>query len=170
MSRRAFTLAEMLVALTAGSVMLGIGIGIVHLLMQTERNGRDRMHRSFVSTALAEQFRADAAAALRVISDKDKQPTQCRFAMDAHRTVIYSATTEAIQRVERTADKLVRQETYPLPANSSGVFRIDANAKPALATLVIAANPDHATLSREYCVTARLGKDHRFSQPAGEGK
>ena len=46
MSRRGFTLIEMLAAMTVGSVMLGIAVGMLHVLLRAERTGRERVHQA----------------------------------------------------------------------------------------------------------------------------
>ena len=65
MLRRGFTLIEMLVVMTVGSVIVGIGVGMLHVLLRTEQTGRDRVHQAGVLARLAEQFRSDVGAAVR---------------------------------------------------------------------------------------------------------
>jgi prepilin-type N-terminal cleavage/methylation domain-containing protein len=184
MSRRGFTLIEAIAAITVGSVMLGIGVGILHLLMRAEETGRERVHKAQVFNRLAEQFRSDVGAAVRQIPTQGDRPKQWQFAMADDRTVTYRALPGEVRRDERTGSKLVRQESYALPQGYSAVVLVaqpppavtgDA-AQPraavphacAVATLVIAREPTPLAVGREMRIDVRLGKDHRFTKsPAG---
>ena len=42
MLRRGFTLIELMVVLTVGTVIVGIGVGTLHVLLRTEQTGRGR--------------------------------------------------------------------------------------------------------------------------------
>jgi hypothetical protein len=156
---------EMLVVITVGSVMLGIGVGMLHLLMRAEQTGRDRVYRTGVAARLAEQFREDAAAALRVMPEQENRPSQCRFVLAGDRIVTYRTMSHEVQRDERSSDKMVRQESYPLPDGRSAAVAVDRNTKPPLAKLIIA-NEN----GRELCIAARLGKDHRFTNASAGGQ
>jgi prepilin-type N-terminal cleavage/methylation domain-containing protein len=168
MSRRGFTLIEAIAAITVGSVMLGIGVGILHLLMRAEETGRERVHNAQVFNRLAEQFRSDVGAAVRQIPTQGDRPMQWRFAMAGDRTVTYQALPGEVRRDERSADKLVRQESYALPQGYEALINIEADAKPAVAELTITASDAPLPTLAKMCVIARLGKDHRFTKsPAG---
>ena len=166
MSRRAFTLMEMLVVLTVGSVMLGISVGMLHLLLRSEQTGRDRVHRAAVSARLAEQFRADAAAALRQVPIE--APALCQFILPGDRTVTYRALPEEVRREERIAERPVRQESYSLPDGYSVAVAVEGEADPPLASLVVTCDHAPPSAGRAMRVTALLGKDHRFSQRSAE--
>ena len=90
MSRRGFTLIEMLAAMTVGSVMLGIGVGILHVLLRAEETGRDRVHQTQVLTRLAD---SSAATWRGIAADAcPGQPAeQWQFALADDRTVTYRA-------------------------------------------------------------------------------
>lgn len=160
MSRRAFTLMEMLVVLTIGSVMLGISVGMLHLLLRSEHIGRDRVYRAVVSTRLAEQFRSDTAEALRQVPIE--APALCQLILPGDRTVTYRALTEEVRREEHIADKPMRLESYTLPDGCS--VAIDSDADPTLLSLVVTQNNPQSLVGREMRITALLGKDHRFTQ------
>ena len=65
MLHRGFSLIEMLVVITVGSVVVGIGVGTLHVLHRTEQTGRDRAAQARIVDRLAQQFRSDVAAAVR---------------------------------------------------------------------------------------------------------
>ena len=164
MSRRAFTLMEMLVVLTVGSVMLGISVGMLHLLLRSEQTGRDRVHRAAVSARLAEQFRADAAAALRQVPIE--APALCQFILPGDRTVTYRALPEEVRREERIAERPVRQESYTLPEGCSVAVAIKGD--PTLVSLIVTHNNTPPAAGRQMRVMALLGKDQRFVQRSAE--
>jgi prepilin-type N-terminal cleavage/methylation domain-containing protein len=164
MRRRGFTLIEMLAAITIGSVVLGIGIGILHVLLRAEETGRERVHQAQVLTHLAEQFRSDVGAAVRQMPAQDDRPKQWQFVLANDCTVTYRALPGEVRRDERTADKLVRQETYALPEGYTAAIRVERDAKPAIVSLVIAREPTPLAAGREMRVAAVLGKDHRFTK------
>ena len=165
MSRRGTTLIEMIAVITVGAVMLGIGVCMLHVLWRAERTGRDRVHQASVSARLAEQFRSDVCEAVRYLPPQDKQPTQWQFALPGDRVVTYRALPGEVRRDQRTADKLVRQESYVLPSGCSAAIAVQGEAAPAVASLVIAADAAPLAADREFRVTeAVLGKDHRFTK------
>jgi prepilin-type N-terminal cleavage/methylation domain-containing protein len=165
MRRRGFTLVEMLVVMTVGSVMFGIGVGVLHLLFQIERAGRDRVQQTRVLARLAEQFRADVNAAERPISAQGNRPSQWQFAMTGDRLVTYRALPGRLDRDEQVAGKLVRQESYALPTGCSATISVEREAKPPVASLIIARESTPLAAGHEMRVAARLGKDHRFTKP-----
>jgi prepilin-type N-terminal cleavage/methylation domain-containing protein len=155
MPRRGYTLIEMLVVLTVGSAMLGIGIGMLHLLMRAEQSGRDRVHRSGAAMRLAEQFRADAAAAEGAVSTNDT-PTQCGFLLASGRIASYRIESGEARRDEWVMKKLVRTESYPI--SESGAVIADYDAKPPTAKLTFTDGN-----GRQRIFVAPLGKDCRFT-------
>ena len=169
MPRRGFTLIEMLVVLTIGSVVFGITVGMLHLLLRSERTGRERVHRAAVSARLAEQFRSDTAAAIRHEPvEEDNQQALCQFVLPGDRTVTYRAMPAEVRREERIAEKPVRQESYSLPDGCSVAVAVEGEADPPLASLVVTCDHAPPSAGRAMRVTALLGKDHRFSQRSAE--
>jgi prepilin-type N-terminal cleavage/methylation domain-containing protein len=170
MSRRAFTLIETLVVMTVGSVVLAIAIGMLHLLLRAENTGRDRVSHATVSARLAEQFRNDAAEALRTIPTPDHAASQCQFALPDGREVAYRVLPNEVQRDERAAGKTVRQESYMLPEDRVAVFGMESSAKPVRASLVITGDGTRLPAGRELRIVAVVGKDHRFTKSDGGSK
>jgi prepilin-type N-terminal cleavage/methylation domain-containing protein len=166
MPRRGYLLIEMLVALTVGAVILGIGVGMLHMLLRTEQTGRNRVPQARIVARLAEQFRSDVAAATNQTSGPQK--TEWRFEMAGDRVVTYRASPGEVERDERIAGKLVRHESYVLPSGCSAAIAVQRKATPAVVSLVIADNSPPQATGHELHIIAVLGKDHRFmSSPIG---
>jgi prepilin-type N-terminal cleavage/methylation domain-containing protein len=163
MRRRGYTLVEMVAVLTVGSVILGIGVGMLHLLLRTERTGRQRVPQSRVVARLAQQFRSDVNAAERQMSSS--KPAEWQFALSDHRLVVYRMVPGGVEWSERQDGKLLRQESYLLPRGWSAAITGPGRATPALLSLVITDKADPYAPGRELLVTAVLGKDQRFTKP-----
>lgn len=166
MRRRGFTLVEMLVVLTIGTVVVGIAVGMLHLLLRTEQAGRDRVPEARILARLAEQFRSDVGAAVR--QPRIAKAGEWQFALAGDRVATYRTLPGEVQWDERTADKLVRQESYVLPSGYSATIAVQNKSTPTVASLVIADRGTPQTPGREMHITAVLGKDHRFTKsPVG---
>jgi prepilin-type N-terminal cleavage/methylation domain-containing protein len=166
MLRRGYSLIEMIVVLTVGAVVVGIGAGMLHLLLRTEQTGRGRVLQARVLARLAEQFRGDVGAAVR--QTPGAREGEWRFVLMGDRLVTYRALPGEVQWDESMAGKRVRQESYVLPGGSSAAITVQSKAMPVMASLVIADHGTPAATSREMRITAVLGKDHRFTKsPVG---
>jgi hypothetical protein len=169
-NRRGYLLIEMLTAITAGAVMLGISVGILGLLLRVERAGRDHGYRAMVLGRLAEQFRNDLHAALRQAPGEAGPKDQWRFEMGPDHAVTYRATADTLERDETAAGKPVRRESYALPPGCAARVDVSADRAPPLASLTVAPAGTRCAGSREVRIDAVLGRDHRFAKPEGGGR
>ncbi len=112
------------------------------------------------TSRLAEQFRSDAAEALRLVSGPGARWT---FVLPDHRAATYRATSDGIERDEQSGGKPVRRETYVLGEGGSAKIIQQQNAKTPVATLCI--EPGGKPGAGGINISATLGKDHRFSKP-----
>ena len=166
MRRRGYSLIEMIAVMTVGTVVVGISVGMLHALLRTEQTGRDRVPQARILARLAEQFRSDVGAAVR--QTPNAREGEWQFALTGDRVVTYRALPGKIQWDERTAGKVVRQESYILPAGCSAAITVQSEATPAVASLVVTENGSPQAVGREMRVIAVLGKDHRFTKsPVG---
>jgi prepilin-type N-terminal cleavage/methylation domain-containing protein len=165
---RGYTLIEMLVVLTVGSVITGVCVGSLHLLLRTERKGRDRVPEARVVAALAEQFRNDVHAAIRQISSTQKNEWQ--FALADDRVVTYRVLPGEVRWSERAAGKVARQESYVLPSDCFAVIATEKQTSPIVISLVIRSDGAVSTAEREMFIVAVLGKDHRYAKSPSGGQ
>lgn len=164
MHRRGFTLVEMLVVLTIGTVVAGVSIGALHLLMRIERTGRDHVPRARTLMRLAEQFRDDAGMAL----DQTAGEKQWRFALPDDCSVTYRALPGEVRREEHKSGKPVRQESFILPADCEIAIEKQSEGEFNQSILVITEKGKETSADREMRIIAVLGKDHRFTNMSSE--
>lgn len=144
--------------------MLGIAVGVLHVLLRAEQTGRDRVHQTRVLAQLARQFRVDAGEAIRVTPGDDAESPRWDFALGEDRNVTYRMTPAEVRRDEQAAGKLVRQESYPLPRGCSATIRTDDGPTGAMTNLIVTGDGPRWPADREMQVMALLGKDHRFAK------
>jgi prepilin-type N-terminal cleavage/methylation domain-containing protein len=164
MSRRAVSLIEMLVVIAVSTVLMTVAVTTLHTLMQAEHNGRNHAGQAATLARLADQFRSDAHAALRPIAADGEAGDQWQFALANRAEVTYEALPGEIQRRERIAGKLVRQESYVLPAGSTAKITTRVDLAPVMASLVITVPAEAPPIEREIRIDAALGIDHRFTK------
>jgi len=161
--RRGYSLIELVVVMTIATVIVGLAAAMLHLLLRTERNGRQQMNRSTALSRLADQFRSDAHAAARQPVPDDANPSCWTFELEAGRNVQYRAQAGRIERVETLGEKIERRESYALPPDAAVSIATPADSQPAVATLIVREPPN-----REIRIAAVLGKDHRFDKLQNE--
>jgi prepilin-type N-terminal cleavage/methylation domain-containing protein len=170
MKRRAgFTLVETLAAITVGSVMLAVAVGLLHSLFRLDRAARDGFQTSSTLTRLGEQFRADVHAATKIETRSPANPGRlCELALPEGVSVVYRTDSdgEELIRVERRGGKDVAIESFALPPESAAsVERFTAEQTP-LAGLRIgrrSAAPATEPDSR-FRIEAAIGLDHRHEK------
>ena len=160
--RRGFSLLEMLVAVTVGSVLMGIGVAILTLLLRLDRTGREHAHRAVVLGRLAEQFRDDVHAALRPMPAGTDHRAPWRLDLGPDRTVSYRITPESVERDETAPGKPVRHESYPLPEGCAARVSLSADRTAQVASLIVAPAGTPSPTSHQLRVDAVLGRDRRF--------
>jgi prepilin-type N-terminal cleavage/methylation domain-containing protein len=106
-TRSAFTLLELLVVITVLSMILGLLVTLIWSVVRVERADAAVMQRLLVQNALADQFRADVAAAVQApqVWQEHKAGPEClilRRADDGH--VMYQWTDNQLTRTEQLAD------------------------------------------------------------------
>jgi type II secretory pathway component PulJ len=168
MSRRGISLIEMLVAITVSTALMGLAVSTLYMLMRVGQNGRDHVGQAMIVPRLADQFRSDVHAALRPITADGSSKNQWRFALPKDCTVTYQVLPGEMERRQQVAGKLVRQESYVLPAHGSAEIVLRTDSTPATASLVITSPGPGSSPGREIRIDAALGTDYRFTKtPSG---
>jgi prepilin-type N-terminal cleavage/methylation domain-containing protein len=168
--RRAFGLIEMLVAISIGSVLMGIAISLLIVLLGAEQSGRSHAERSESLQRLADQFRRDVHAAVGEVTAGGEDPTGCRLTLADGGSVRYAIGAGGISREERKGSTVVRGESYALPKDSTATFTVDRTTSPWTLSLTIVPNDASMESGHEIRIDAVLGRDHRFAEPRKERK
>lgn len=171
--RRAFTLIELVTAITILSALMALAMGLLHLVFRVEERCREAENRQRMLGSLAQQFREDVHAA----GAWTPEPAQARwqFVLGPEHEVVYRRESERLLRLETVAGRLRRQESYAVPAEVRLECLADAapdSASPRLLTLRLASEPGAASepIWKECRIEACLGLDHRLPVvPAQEG-
>jgi type II secretory pathway component PulJ len=163
-NRRGYLLIEMLVAVTAASLVLGLSVGALALLFRLERTGREHVHHAASLGRLAEQFRNDVHAAIPQALDKTPGKDGWRFAIAPDRAVRYSITPESVEREETAAGKTVGRESYAIPSNTTARFDAASDGNTKIVRLIVSPDSTPAAIRREIHIEAVLGRGRRFSE------
>ncbi len=161
--RRAFTLVEMIVAISVGATLMGIAMSLLLVMFRTEQNGRSQLAQAESLERLANQFRQDVHAAIGRTVPSGKDLHDWRFDLTANRSVQYRVAENAISREQRSGAKQVRRESFRLPQDSTVAIAVDRAANPPLVSLTIEAGGTSSQPGCPFRVDAVLGRDLRFS-------
>ena len=168
--RRAFTLIEMLVAISVGSVLMGIAVSLLLVLLGAEQSGRTHAERSESLQRLADQFRRDVHAAVGEVAAGGEDQHGCRLRLAGGESVRYAIGGGGLSREERKGSEVVRGESYALPKDSTTAIAIDRTTSPWTLSLTIVPNDASLGPGHEIRIDAVLGRDHRFAEQRKEGK
>jgi len=162
--RRGTTLIEVIVALTAGSVILGVAAAMLCLLLRTQSVSRDHVHQGTVLSRLSEQFRHDVLAATAV---DGREANSWEFTMTPERTVSYRAESETLVREETADGEPTRQQRFSLPPGTAPSIESEGSPSATIVSLIVAPAADdrQRPAARIARFDARLGGDHRFRGP-----
>lgn len=170
--RYGFSLIEVIGALTAGSVMVGVAVGVLYMLFRMDDVAREHLHQGTVLCRLAEQFRRDVNAATAVSEDGDDSGTSWKFVMAAEHTVVYSLEAGGVARTETAAGEKPRRESYRLPSGMAASMRIDKETSATIVSLLVVPVAEGSVAEdaappgrREAVFDALLAADHRFENP-----
>ncbi len=173
-ARRGVFLIEMMITIAVGSVVLGLGMGMLHLMLQTDKTLADSLWRGQTVSQLSQVFRGDVHAAREVKTEAD-QETALTLALGKNHRVRYSLEKSLILRTETQADKTLRTERFRFPEGTKISFNVD---NPARVALVIATPNPHTMKTnrsqnsvplRELKIEAVPGRDHRFENSQNKG-
>jgi prepilin-type N-terminal cleavage/methylation domain-containing protein len=179
-----YTLVEMIVVMTAGTVLMGIALTLLTALLRAEGTGRALVARSTSLVRLADQFRRDAhasvgaAEAVKGLPGKEgltflvASPDAVGPQEDAAplRSVEYFAEGTAVERLEWTGESVSGQDSFDLGDGYTAKLAIDRADGRQLVRLAIVPKDASSAANRRWQIEAVLGWDHRFAQRLKEGK
>lgn len=161
-SRRGYALIEMAAVISLSTVLLGMAVGLLHVLFQADRSARAQLAHHATLSRLAEQFRRDVHEADAITKTGDADTW--RLARADNPPVLYRLTDSTIERVEETGkDRPQNRETFPLPRDITPTIQTSPGSPTVVALILTpreqpppAAGPAPLSMRLE----AILARDH----------
>lgn len=122
MNRRGASLVELLAVITATSVVLAVGTGLIHRALGLQSASRHHLEHDRTALVLGRRFRADAHDAVRL----DGEPAGdrlLRIETARGESIDYFATPVGLRRLGTHAGGTATREDYRLPVGT--VWRIE---------------------------------------------
>jgi hypothetical protein len=121
-TRGGYALIEIVLAIGAVAIVLGMCAGLLHVLLRLDRAGRSHVVETATIGRLARQFRRDVHAASEVNALPGGATLELR--LPGQPTVNYALGTHAVARSEHGGAPPERRETYLLPFLREGGFEV----------------------------------------------
>ena len=135
--RRAISLLELLLIMSAAIVVLSLTGVLLHRAMLVQLQSRERANVENTTLRFSEQFRRDVHDSREVTTDKthNKAGVFFRATTGSSRTIEYTRQDGTILRVESGGDRPVRRESFEFP--STAELHIEQATAPARIVLTI---------------------------------
>jgi prepilin-type N-terminal cleavage/methylation domain-containing protein len=174
--RRGVSLVELTITMTIGGLVLATGIGMLHLMLRTDKTLAESLWRGQTVSQLSEAFRGDVHAAHKLefqppaneaAANEPMLPTLTLELADDHQ-VKYAVENNVVHRTETQADKTLQTNRFRFSPGTEIVIDVENANRPAL--VVRASNqkvlsPSSRPASvpmKELKIDAVLARDHRF--------
>lgn len=158
-------MVEMILMVTALTVVLGLCTGLIHVLMRLDRVARSHLAEATTLGRLADRFRLDVRTADRAKAG-EAQPNHLELTGHGGLVVDYLVRDGRILRTEHDGPRLVRQEAYRLPSNATPRFHVREEEGAVFVVLELERRPvlggDGPLRRAEYL--ALLGRDARLTR------
>lgn len=169
-----FTLIELAVAITVAAVVAGGAVALFAGLLGLDRQGRGDLATAIARDRLAEQFRADVAAAADCKPIDEKNPAVgIVLSGPSGQTVRYVAGEGQVERLVAAGETSAPRELYRLGDETRTSFQI-ATGSPVLVSATIDAIvsgprpiqplPSGAEVRRRLSIVAVLGREQRLAE------
>ena len=168
-------LVEVMIAMTVGSVVLTLGIGMLHLLLRSESAMTDSLQRGQTVSQLSRMFRQDVHAArsanIETPAKNDPQSKpELKLQLAPDHQVQYAALDDAVLRTETQAGKTLHNVRFRFTQGSVIDFSKDPESPERVSLIINSPKPkltrirphEPAGVLRELKIEANLGRDHRF--------
>ena len=170
--RAGLTLVEMLVVISVAAVMLGMSVGVIHLLLDAEREATRAVRFNTSVARLTQAFRGDIHASRQVElpAPEPGKPVVLVATVDGGQ-IRYELDEHLATRTETEGGRQVHREVFYLPPHSRMRFEHQPDQKLVLLEIDMAAGgsgtrnvPTAAAEipQRRLAIEAVLGRDHRF--------
>jgi hypothetical protein len=142
MKRRAVSLLELILAMSACTVILTLSAALLHRIMHAQSRSREFQDVERSALRLAQQFRHDVHAATDAFIEADLGEGRfLRLQLAGERAVEYRRSEGAVLRIVLEAGNTRGREEFAFPANIELTMSRDP---PRLITLSIASRPEES--------------------------
>jgi prepilin-type N-terminal cleavage/methylation domain-containing protein len=165
--RRAFTLLELLIAVSVSTVFIGIAVALLQGLFQLGNAARREARSANVLGALARQFRADVHQATEAESGPKKSLS---LRLPGGRTVVYEIKPREITRHEQGGSGPAREESYAINPQATAAIEVEKGPVKMVSLCIRSPGPAGGPA---LSIRAAMGRNHRFESlplPPGEGR
>ena len=161
---RGVTLVEMLVVVTAASVLLGLVTVVLHTTFRAERKLRDQLALHRTIDRLARQFRADVHAAGSQRQADEGQ--RLILNLPGQQAAEYRITDTRIIRTLQQNAHVRHREAYALPTGVTAQWESITDDERSVTAIVIirGSDPKNKAAQRTIRIEATPGRDRRFVQ------
>lgn len=135
---RAFTLIEMMVSISVGSVLMALALGMVHRTMRVESAARAHQAVERTAARLSRQFRHDIHQTQSVALDRQQAGSpNLRLLLPAQHPITYRITNSGVLREQQQSPESgpIRRELFTFPADHT--LRFAEHHRPARAVLTL---------------------------------
>jgi hypothetical protein len=166
-TRGGYTLIEMVLAIGAVAIVLGLCGGLLHVLLRLDRSGRDHLVETATIGRVARQFRQDVHAAREAkVSGEAAAAAGLELALTEDRTIVYTMRDRALVRTEKRGDIAGRRESYALPFCRGGRFGVRNADSQVWVSLELLRGTGKDTgpmsLRHDLPIEALAARDHRW--------
>lgn len=112
-ARRGASLVELLAVMAATSVVMTVGVGLVHRTLRLQSHTRHDLEHDHTALALGRQLRADMREATAAVTDDPAALLVLRST--AGTQITYRRTPRGLERIATTAAGGTRREDYEFP-------------------------------------------------------
>lgn len=155
--RRGTSLAELIVSMGAGSMLLLLAIGIVHQCFYSSSESRERSEHSNCIMRFAQQFRLDSHAMSHVVEYDTNSITFDHDGEAGRETVRYVAKDNVLTREGSAFDSPVHHEMFRFARGSKIQFGFDDESDQVKFVLLVASAVGSADEKVELEVVSRVG-------------
>jgi hypothetical protein len=171
--RRGASLAELLLIMSASSIILTMSAGILHRAMHAQSRSRSFFDIERASLRLSKDFRRDVHSAKRVNTAGLDRGALVSFTMGDDEVIEYRRADVGIERTVRRGGQTQSREDYSIPQDvqvaiqegeASGLVVLSAVESPVESALKSEVKAIRTAKSVSIHVEARLGADLLFSR------
>ncbi len=118
-TRSGFTLVEVMAAISVGSILLVLSMGVVHRVLNVESHSRDQARIQRSLSRLSHDFRRDVQRASSIEQNLESL-VKLRFSDKS--TITYRLIEGNLHRTQESQEKTQQRESYLLPADAVVTF------------------------------------------------